>query len=116
MAQFSPGAKLIFLICYSFAAISKFNSDFLLSDLSAAQALQQLQVGGFPVLKYVVWPPAAPWFALICETAYLMEFHLESGKTVKLYATNALMKQATEAIMENLQSREIPIVNQIPRQ
>lgn len=69
MAQFSPGAKLIFLICYSFAAISKFNSDFLLSDLSAAQALQQLQVGGFPALKYVVWPPAAPWLALICETA-----------------------------------------------
>lgn len=49
------------------------------------------------------------------QNSYFMEFHLKSGKTVKLYATNALMKQATEAIMENLQSRKIPIVNQIPR-
>ena len=69
MDDFSQGAKLIFLVCYSFAAISKYNIHFLFSDLSAARAMQKLQIGGFPALKYFVWIPAAPWLALICETA-----------------------------------------------
>lgn len=47
--------------------------------------------------------------------SYYMEFHLKDGKTVKLSATNVLMEQASEAIMENLQNRKIPIVNQIAR-
>ena len=95
MDDFGPGAKLIFLVCYSFAAISKYNIHFLFSDLSAAHALQELQFGGFPALEYFVWPPAAPWLALFCETALPICLCIRRlryvGITIALFFHAALM-------------------------
>jgi hypothetical protein len=69
MASLVPSAKLLFLICYGFAALSKYNTDFLFSETSAARELLKYQIGATPVMAWFVWPPAAPWIAIGCETA-----------------------------------------------
>lgn len=68
MERIEPGARLVFLVCYGFAALSKYNADFLFSPDSAARELLDYQTGVMPVLTWLVWPPAVPWLALACET------------------------------------------------
>lgn len=69
MENFAPGARLVFLFCYGFAALSKYNIDFLFSDNSVARKLLELQAREIPALSWLVWPPAVPWLTLFCETA-----------------------------------------------
>ncbi len=68
MVMLAPGARLVFLLCYGFAALSKYNSDFLFSEQSVAREMLQIQIGAMPVLSWLVWSPSVPWIALVCET------------------------------------------------
>lgn len=69
MQQITPSARLVFLVCYGFAALAKYNSDFLFSPNGAAQELFRLQVGAMPILKWLVWAPMVPWISIFCESA-----------------------------------------------
>jgi len=69
MEALVPVARLIFLVCYGFAALAKYNFDFLFSETSVAREMLEYQVGAMPVLAWLVWPPAVPWIALVCETS-----------------------------------------------
>jgi hypothetical protein len=69
MEVLEPGARLVFLVCYGFAALAKYNRDFLFSPDSVARELLGHQVGVMPLLGWVVWPPAVPWLTVACETA-----------------------------------------------
>ena len=69
METLAPGARLIFLVCYSFAALSKYNADFLFSVNSAARELLKMQIEATPIMGYLVWPPSVPWVTLACETS-----------------------------------------------
>ena len=44
MEHLVPPAKLLFLVCYGFAALAKYNTDFLLSENSAARELLKYQI------------------------------------------------------------------------
>ena len=68
MQRTAPAARLVFLICYGFAAFSKLNSDFLFSENSAARELFQIQLGAMPILNWLVWPPMVPWVTIVCES------------------------------------------------
>ena len=69
MEAVAPAARVIFLVCYSFAALSKYNADFLFSANSAARELLNLQIAATPIMSYLVWPPSVPWVTLACETS-----------------------------------------------
>lgn len=69
MEVIEPGARLLFLVCYGFAALAKYNRDFLFSPDSVARELLAHQAGAMPVLSWLIWPAAVPWLALACETA-----------------------------------------------
>ena len=72
METLLPGARLTFIVCYGFAAFAKYNSDFLFSEGSVARGLLEHQIGALPALSWIVWPPAAAWVAVACETAVPM--------------------------------------------
>jgi len=69
MQQIVPSARVVFLVCYGFAALAKYNSDFLFSPNGAAQELFRLQIGAMPILKWLVWAPMVPWISIFCESA-----------------------------------------------
>jgi len=69
MEAFVPVARLLFLVCYGYAAFAKYNFDFLFSETSVAREMLEYQVGAMPALAWLIWPPAVAWIALACETA-----------------------------------------------
>ncbi len=69
MQALVPVSRLLFLVCYGYAAFAKFNFDFLFSGASVAREMFDYQVGAMPLLSWLVWPPAVAWIALACETA-----------------------------------------------
>jgi hypothetical protein len=79
MEVLTPPARLVFLVCYGFAALSKYNIDFLFNPDSVARQLLGHQVGVMPILGWLVWPPAVPWLTVACETA--VPLLLLSGRT-----------------------------------
>ncbi len=69
METLAPGTRLVFLVCYGFAAFAKFNFDFLFSEHSVALEMLGYQIGAMPSLSWIIWPPAIPWVTLGCEAA-----------------------------------------------
>lgn len=69
MEVLTPAARLLFVVCYGFAAFAKYNTDFLFSENSVARELLGYQIGAVPTLSWLVWPPAVAWITLVCETA-----------------------------------------------
>lgn len=69
MEALVPVARLLFLVCYGYAAFAKYNFDFLFSETSVAREMLEYQVGAMPLLAWLVWPAAVAWVALVCETS-----------------------------------------------
>jgi len=69
MQQIVPSCRTVFLVCYGFAALAKYNTGFLFSPDGASQELFRLQVGAMPILKWLVWTPMLPWISICCESA-----------------------------------------------
>ena len=69
MQRIVPVGRWIFLICYGFAAIAKYNTHFLsFDDASCSNFLLGCQADSSSLISILVWPPAVPWVTLICET------------------------------------------------
>ena len=65
--SFAPAARVIFLICYGYAAFAKLNTHFLDPEGSCATVLAEIQFVVSPWLKHVSVPAIAGWFAAIVE-------------------------------------------------
>lgn len=66
---FAPAARIVFLICYGFAAFSKYNTHFLGPASSCARQLAEIQIAASPWMGYVTVPMLAGGLAVICESA-----------------------------------------------
>ena len=65
----APAGRVIFLICYGFAAFSKLNTHFLGIDSSCARELAETQISMSPWVAYISIPSIAGWMAVLCESA-----------------------------------------------
>lgn len=68
-SRFAPAGRLLFLICYGYAALSKLNSHFLIAESSCASELAKIQVAVSPWLQAVSVPAIAGWMTVLCESA-----------------------------------------------
>jgi|GEM_PF-6228131 len=65
----APAGRVIFLICYGFAAFSKLNTHFLGIDSSCARELAETQISMSPWVAYISVPSIAGWMTVLCESA-----------------------------------------------
>ena len=66
--QFAPAARVVFLVCYGFAALSKFNTHFLGAASSCATELAEIQIYVSPWLGHIAWPAVSGWITAVCES------------------------------------------------
>ncbi len=69
MGKLVPGARLLFVVCYGFAALSKYNYDFIFDEHSSARELLKYQIDALPVMSWLTWPPTVSWITLACESS-----------------------------------------------
>lgn len=70
--QLASAGRLLFLVCYGFAALSKYNTHFLGPASSCGTELAKIQMQVSPWLQYVAWPSIAGWVTVVCESAVVL--------------------------------------------